>query len=159
MPGLLLILVALVLPPAYVAPMLATCLGPQCVDCKGFFICCGPTTNKWFVAPACTQVSRNWYCRADSAIVANSCMGSCGWFVPTLTQLQNPGSICRSYWDSYCTSVGSADYYWSDTPYNSNYAPSVSISTGNTLGPGGVPGGVNQQGRVCPVRSFRCVAS
>lgn len=75
-------------------------------DCKGFLIC---GTN-WFVAPSCTQLGTSWWCRDDAVTLANTCMGSCGWFVPNCSQLQNPGYSCRGYWDTYA-----GTWYWSST--------------------------------------------
>lgn len=116
-------------------------------DCKGFFICCGPSTNKWFVAPSCTEVSRNFNSRADAVTVANSCMGSCGWFVPKFSQLQNPAYACRTYWDSY-----SLGCYWSDTDNN--------VFNAGLL-PFDVPDNFRyaNKGDVIFVRAFRCTAS
>jgi hypothetical protein len=102
------------------------------------------------VAPSCTQVSRTWHCRNDAVTVANSCMGSCGWFVPTCGQLQNPGFTCRTYWDSY-----SSTNYWSNTERFSDNAWSVSMSTGNASY-GGVTG--VKACTLC-VRALRCTAS
>jgi len=115
-------------------------------DCKGFFICCGPATNKWFVAPSCTEVSRCWYTRGDAVTVANSCMGSCGWIVPTIGQLQNPGYSCRTYWDSYA-----AANYWSDTEIQATAAWTGDLTNDNNNG--------NNKNSVCRVRAFRCTAS
>ena len=85
-----------------------TCVGiTDCsgsiTDCKGYFICCGPTTEKWFVAPESTEVTRDFYGRVDAVTCADTQMGACGWFVPCIGQLQNPGFTCRTYWDTYCT--------------------------------------------------------
>ena len=116
-------------------------------DCKGFFICCGPTTNKWFVAPACTQVSRTWFCREDTVTVTNSCMGACGWFVPSCGQMQDPGFSCRSYWDSYC-SVS----HWSSTPAPGN-AWYINMANGNAAQTN------PNHGDIYCIRAFRCVVS
>lgn len=134
-------------PIGYCSACCGTLTGCPGNDCKGFYICCGPTTNKWFVAPSCTQVARNWYFRDDAVIVANSCMGSCGWFVPTGPQLQNPGYSCRSYWDSYTSS-----WYWSSTEQNSLCAWRVYFLNGNTY-----VYGVKSSGQL--VRAFRCTAT
>lgn len=129
-----------------------TCLSAPCVDCLGFFICCGPSSNKWFVAPYCTEVVRSWYDRADAVTVANSCMGACGWFVPSCAQLINPGSCCFTFWDCFC-----CNGYWSDTQnigYNAwhVYIPSASPSLGG-------PGDHIKKPAPRKVRAFRCTAS
>jgi hypothetical protein len=131
----------------------------QCpfVDCKGLFICCGPSTAKWFVAPACTQVSRNWYSREDAVTVANSCMGSCGWFVPSCGQLQNPGSCCRIYWDSF-----TGDPFWSST--QASGAPTLNSGAGAAWDVSVASGAANynpyfSKNSVKSVRAFRCTAT
>ena len=99
----------------------------------------------WLVAPISTEVSRTWYCRDDAvtrAIAVTSL--TTGWFVPCIGQLQNPGYLCRSFWDSY-----SSTFYWSSTEYNSGLACRVYFSTGNT-------GNGYKTGTNC-VRAFRCV--
>ena len=124
-------------------------------DCQGFFICCGPSTNKWFVAPACTQVSRTWFCKDDVVTVANSCMGSCGWFVPSDCQALNPGYCCRTYWDSFCTAN-----YWTSTDGNySNHSKPINMSNGGFVLSVGYGGPGSQKTSVCCVRAFRCTAS
>jgi len=79
----------------------------------------------WIVAPASTEVSRDWYNRADAATTAEA-NAACGdWFVPSLGQLQNPGYTCRTYWDSYVASL-----YWSDTAPSASRAWVVNLSNG-----------------------------
>ena len=89
------------------------CCGCPVTDCGGFFICCGPSTTKWFVAPSCTQLERTWHSRADAVTVANSCMGSCGWFYPNCSHFCNPLWPCRSFWDYRCGRP--IPTYWTDT--------------------------------------------
>jgi hypothetical protein len=79
----------------------------------------------WLVAPEPAQVSRTWYCRQDAAILAESATGSSGWFIPTLSQLQNPGYICRTFWDSFSSAI-----YWSSTEGNTTHACGVNFSNG-----------------------------
>lgn len=117
------------------------------VDCGGFFICCGPTTNKWFVAPSSTEVSRVWTSCGDAVTVANSTIGVCGWFVPTVSQLLNPGWSCRSYWDSYTVSR-----YWSSTQFDGGDAVHVCFNNH------GFTGNINKTS-IYPVRAFRCTAT
>jgi hypothetical protein len=117
---------------------------------QGFFICCGPTTNKWFVSPSCTQVIRIGGSTADAVTLANSCVGSCGWFVPTFGQLQNPGFCCRTYWDT----VDTSDSYWTSTV---NYCGrgTISMINGGATGP---PGHCESANSNNIVRAFRCIA-
>ena len=140
-------------------------------DCGGFFICCGPSTNKWFVAPVSAEVTRTWDNNANAATVACTCSGNCGWFVPTCAQLINPGACCKSNWDSFTAAA-----YWSSTagpthsgihsgincfrehahpysnPYNNNpngLRVDLSNDAGATLA----------KPCSCRVRAFRCTAT
>jgi len=98
----------------------------------------------WIVAPVSTEVSRDWYSRADAATTAEA-NAACGdWFVPSLGQLQNPGYTCRTYWDSY-----SSTSYWSNTQHSNATAWCMSFNDGNTYG-------TNKTLPIC-VRAFRCV--
>jgi hypothetical protein len=113
----------------------------------GFLICCASPT-RWVVAPDTSQVSRNWDLRNDANTRAQQVSGCTGWFVPTVTQLQNPGYTCRTFWDSF-----SSTDYWSSTENSSNYAWRVSMVTGDALIS---PGGRYKSAPNC-VRAFRCV--
>lgn len=121
--------------------------GVDQIDCKGFFICLNTSTGcKWFVAPACTQVSRFWAYNQynDAVTVANACMGACGWFVPGISAGVNPGYCCRIYWDSYCAT----DYWTSDT--GNGWPCWVSMVYGNACN-------CNFRGYTLQcVRAFRC---
>ena len=120
---------------------LGTCipqLGNSTIICKNGGIA-------WLVAPISTEVSRTWYCREDAvtrAIAVTSL--TTGWFVPCIGQLQNPGYLCRSFWDSY-----SSPCYWSSTETNAYIACRVYF----TLGTAYVS---NKTSTLC-VRAFRCV--
>lgn len=118
-------------------------------DYGGFFICCGPTTCKWFVSPCCTLVCRTWYCRADSVTSANSCVGSYGWFMPSVGNLQNPGSCCRTYWDD-----GNTLTYWANNEGTSYYGCTVNVTNGDARGGPGVPGRIGKNNSI-PTRAFR----
>ena len=112
----------------------------------GFLICCS-SNNYWIVAPSSSEVARNWHQRGDANTRAQQVSGCSGWFVPTESQLKNPGYTCRTYWDSYGNPAKS---YWSDSRHSSsdayflNFNNGVRYSTPKTSG-------------YC-VRSFRCVA-
>lgn len=125
-----------------------SCTGVTAItDCKGFFICCGPTTNKWFVSPFCTELQRSWGSNGDSAVCACILLGDCGWFSPTASQYVNPGFCCRTYWDSY-----SASTYWSSNGGPNRHAVKVSMVNGQGFNP-------HYQPEINCVRAFRCVAS
>jgi hypothetical protein len=77
---------------------------------------CKSGGTAWIVAPQYTQVSATWNgtttelvgdkcCVCDWSSLC-SCLISRGfnpsdWFVPSRTQLQNPGYVCRTNWDSF----------------------------------------------------------
>lgn len=127
-----------------------TCNCPR-VDCKGYFICCGPSTTKWFVAVADAEVSRAWNARNDAVTVANAVLGSCGWFVPSLTQLLNPGLACKAFWDY---EVSPDPGYWSSCcSAGSNRAWGVNMVTGVC---DRYTNGYHAYGVVHNVRAFRC---
>jgi len=109
----------------------------------GFLICCS-SPNRWVVAPNTSEVSRTWYCRNDANTRAQQVSGCTGWFVPTSSQLQNPGYTCRTFWDS----IPSTDH-WSSTETSATGACRVNVNTN-----GAFDGLKN-----CPtcVRAFRCV--
>ena len=119
---------------------LGTCipqLGNSTIICKNGGIA-------WLVAPISTEVSRTWYCREDAvtrAIAVTSL--TTGWFVPTLGQLQNPGYLCRSFWDSY-----SSYSYWSSTVSNA-LASNVLFGNGHAY--------FSLKFNTTSVRAFRCV--
>ena len=120
-------------------------LGACIPQLGGSRIICKNGGIAWLVAPISTEVSRTWYCRDDAvtrAIAVTSL--TTGWFVPCIGQLQNPGYICRSYWDSY-----SSTNYWSSTESNPTYACGVFFNVGAAYSSG-------KAGSYC-VRAFRCV--
>jgi hypothetical protein len=99
----------------------------------------------WIVAPSCSQVSRTWHLRNDAVTTALACTaGATGWFVPTVSQLQNPGYTCRTFWDSF-----SSTNYWSSTEFSATVACRVYFNTGFTA--------CNLKTNTYCVRAFRCV--
>jgi len=101
----------------------------------------------WIVAPSTTEVSRTWYCRDDAVIEAQRLTQTCctQWFVPTISQLQNPGYVCKNFWDSFVSTC-----YWSSTENNDSSAFRVN------LGGSGGASNENKDNTLC-VRAFRCV--
>jgi len=112
----------------------------------GGYLICQSAGVRWVVAPSASEVSRNWFCRNDANTRAQQVSGCTGWFVPSCGQLQNPGYICRTYWDSYA-----AWYYWSNTEVNANDAWLMDFNGGAMLS--------NAKSDPTPrlVRSLRCV--
>ena len=92
---------------------------------EGGFLICKASPLRWVVSPRSAEVSRTWYLRNDANTTAQSVSGCTGWFVPTASQLQNPGYCCRSFWGpSPCFSSA---YYWSSTEANATNACFVSF--------------------------------
>jgi hypothetical protein len=112
---------------------------------EGGFLICKSGGNNWIVAPSSAEVARPWVNRADANTRAQVVSGCTGWFVPSQTQIQNPGYVCRTYWDSFVTTC-----YWSNTETNASCAWSLSFGDGSVspFCPKADPG---------LARSFRCV--
>ena len=123
----------------------------------------------WIVAPEYTQVSSNWGNVTACGCIDNNPVGesdhgditsinfpvlynqliSCGfnpsdWFVPSISQLVNPGYVCRTNWDSF-----SLCHYWSSTECTNATAWCFNYAEGF--------GWVLSKGTVKCVRAFRCV--
>jgi hypothetical protein len=114
---------------------------------EGGFLICKASPLRWVVSPRSAEVSRTWYNRNDANTTAQSISGCTGWFVPTLSQLQNPGYCCRSFWGpSPCYS---SPGYWSSTEYDANNACYVNFFNGLATNYG-------KTTTYC-VRAFRCV--
>jgi hypothetical protein len=115
---------------------------------EGGYLMCMASSNLWIVAPSSTEVARDWYNRSDAVTTANS-NAACGdWFVPSVTQLQNPGYVCRTYWDSVCPTRR----YWSNTECRPDAAWSVNV------GDDGAASYFLKTHSTCKVRAFRCVS-
>ena len=125
----------------------------------GSRIICKAGGTAWIVAPACTQVSSTWNGSTDTLVGDQCCVSSwatlcsqlisCGfnpddWFVPSCAQLQNPGYVCRTNWDSFTTNC-----YWSSTEVNATNA--VSLNYVNNI-----YNFASKAGSNC-VRAMRCV--
>jgi hypothetical protein len=114
----------------------------------------------WFVAPSSTQVTGEWAGgQYNSTEVGDKCCISewsgletaltnagftpTDWFVPSRSQLNNPGYVCRTNWDSF-----DAASYWSSTEFNATVACRQVFAGGNitTAGKAGSS----------RVRAFRC---
>ena len=111
----------------------------------GGFLICKAGGVGWIVAPSSTQVTRTWDCRNDAVTTANA-NAACGdWFVPTVSQSQNPGYTCRIHWDSFNISHP----YWTSTEQNTSHAFRM-------VGLNGTVFGTNKTSTLC-IRAFRCV--
>ena len=94
----------------------------------------------WIVAPSSTEVGQTWN-NSTTTLVGNKCcicdwptlcarLIACGfnpndWCVPNSTDLNNPGYVCRSKWDTF-----TATRYWSSTEVNSTTSCGLVFSTG-----------------------------
>jgi hypothetical protein len=117
----------------------------------------------WFVAPSSTQVIGQWAGgQYNSTAVGNKCcisewsalqtalenrsrpIDSTKWFVPSRNQLNNPGYVCRTNWDSFDAAI-----YWSSTEINATIACGQVFCNGTIC-----TGSKTSSYRV---RAFRCV--
>jgi hypothetical protein len=117
----------------------------------------------WFVAPSSTEVSQTWNGTTNTLVGNKPCLSdwvaACNaliaggvecvncWFVPsggTGGQLNNPGYVCRTQWDSF-----DAARYWSSTESNATHACAQAFTNGNI--------GASSKTYSRRVRAFRCV--
>ena len=110
----------------------------------GTLICCA-SPIRWVVSNSTSQVSRNWYSRGDASTRAQAVSGCTGWFVPTAAQLQNPGAVCKVWWDG----LTGQTHYWSNTECSGYSGAFVDITPGSTTS--------FPKGNSMFVRAFRCV--
>ena len=110
-------------------------------------IICKAASVAWIVAPRTSQVIRTWYLRDDANTTAQAVTGCTGWFVPTISQLQNPGYTCRTFWDSFVSTSGT---YWSSTQFDANNACYILTYSNSAY--------CNIKSLTRCVRSFRCVS-
>jgi len=113
----------------------------------GGFLICKASPVRWVVSPYSAEVTRIWNSIDDANTRAQAVSGCTGWFVPTVSQLQNPGYLCRSFWGpSPCYS---STIYWTSTGYPTSNAGIVWFTDG-------APSNFNKNNPTC-VRAFRCV--
>lgn len=111
----------------------------------GYLICKTGSGTAWIVAPSSTQVYTTWGNRSNAVSSAESASPCGDWFVPSCSQLVNPGYTCRSYWDSYNPSVA----YWSNTQSSATLAWVVVLGSFTTA--------AAPKTNSYNVRAFRCV--
>ena len=91
----------------------------------GSRLICKAGGTAWIIAPANAQISTVWN-NSTNTVVGNKCcvcdwptLNTClinlgfnpaDWFIPSPAQLQNPGYVCRTQWDTFTPCV-----YWSST--------------------------------------------
>lgn len=109
----------------------------------GSRIICKAGGVAWIVAPSSTEVLQTWN-NSTTTLVGNKCcvcdwptlcarLIACGfnpndWCVPNITDLNNPGYVCRTKWDTFIN----ADY-WSSTEGSAPTSCGVSFLNGNTF--------------------------
>ena len=107
----------------------------------GSRIICKAGGVAWIVAPSSTEVSQTWN-NSTTTLVGNKCcacdwptlcarliargFNPSDWCVPSVTNLYNPGYVCRSKWDTFA-----AAFYWSSTEGSSTTSCSVNFGSGN----------------------------
>jgi len=112
----------------------------------GILICCSGG-NLWIISPSSTHQQVNWHNRNDAVTAANS-NAACGdWFIPSRSQMQNPGYQCRTHWLGSCQG-----YYWSNTEAYVHLACWVQIE------PAATNSGMIGKGDSRNTRAFRCVS-
>jgi hypothetical protein len=110
---------------------------------------CKANPVRWITAPSAAEISTNWFNRNSANTCAQTISGCSGWFVPTITQLQNPGSVCRAYWQD-----PKGNSFWSNSDcgyfYTIGRAWRLNLSNGNAYC-------VASKTNSLSIRSFRCV--
>ena len=108
----------------------------------GSRVICKAGGTVWIVAPNCTQVSSQWAGgQYNTTQVGSKCcicewpglntqlinrgFNPCDWFVPNISQLNNPGYVCRAQWDTYISTI-----YYSSTEVSSTTASALNFSGG-----------------------------
>lgn len=110
----------------------------------GSRIICKAGGVAWLVAPSSTEVFQTWN-NSTTTLVGNKCcvsdwptlcarliacnLNPSDWCVPNITNLNNPGYVCRSKWDAF-----TADEYWTSTEASSTtscglYFPNGALTT------------------------------
>jgi hypothetical protein len=127
----------------------------------GSRIICKSQGIAWIVAPNCVQVGSQWAGgQYNSTQVGDKCcicewpgletrllqcgFNPCDWFVPSISQLNNPGFVCRTQWDTFASAR-----YWSSTEINATNACNLLFTNGGI-------GAFAKTSTYC-VRPFRCV--
>ena len=125
----------------------------------GSVVICKAGGVAWIVAPNLTQVGQTWNSSTTTQVGDKCCIcdwptlcacmvsrgfNPCDWFVPSSVQLNNPGYVCRTQWDTFA-STG----YWSSTEVSSTSACAQGFNNGCILS-------LTKTSTFC-VRAFRCV--
>ena len=122
--------------------------GALCSSFGGGFLICKPGSSPaWVVSPYSAEVTRSWYLRNEAATKAQQVSGVSGWFIPTKSQLQNPGYCCRDFWGpSPCYTPCK---YWTETEWNTPHGCTINFTFSQPA--------FDDKNSPCCVRAFRCV--
>ena len=146
---------------AYFRRLAISCPVSSTALVDGSFLICKAGGLAWFVAPASTEVTSCTPRNPDVSVWGgnlSTCLSNRGytpteWFVPDISQLQNPGYCCRTNWG---TPTGT---YWSSSAVPAGQCPygyALNFSSGTTLSV--YVGGYGFGGKsTAKVRAFRCV--
>jgi hypothetical protein len=127
----------------------------------GSKIICKAGGTAWIVAPNCVQVGSQWAGgQYNSTQVGDKCcicewpglntrllecgFNPCDWFVPSRDQLNNPGYVCRTQWDTFASTR-----YWSSTEFSVSNACVQNFTNGSIY--------TRTKASTYCVRPFRCV--
>ena len=110
---------------------------------------CKSSPVRWIAAPAAAEVIRTFFARGQANAQAQTVSGCTGWFVPSISQMQNPGSVCRNYWEN-----PKGNSFWSNTDcgyfYTIGRAWRINLSNGTAYC-------IASKTNNLSIRSFRCV--
>ena len=151
--------------PWWQANIVSACpVGPTLPD--GSRLICKAGGTAWIIAPVSTQVYATWN-NSTNTCVGNKCcvcdwptlntsmisggFNPANWFVPSLSQLQNPGLVCVTLWDAAPATPRAP--YWSSTEVSSTLSTCVTFPGGPGMDD---PAGASKT-NLGQVRAFRCV--
>lgn len=129
--------------PVFGDPLLGTSSGGGTIICRAARI-------NWIVAPASSEVCRDWYSRNHAVTRASQVTGQGGWFIGTLPVMRDPGSKCRRYWDGDISSA-----YWTNTEFQNAQGQPAWAGFVNV---GGDYQGALPKDRIFRTRALKCVA-
>lgn len=116
---------------------------PPGTEMLGGFLLCKNGGVAWIVAPSSTECLSTAGAFTAVRNCAASVSGCTDWFIPTRSQLSNPGYECRIGWDSYVCSL-----YWASDAIHPGFGW-VNMNTGGL--------GSCYSTNSFYIRAFRCV--
>jgi hypothetical protein len=116
---------------------------PPGTEMLGGFLLCKNGGVAWIVAPSSTECLQNSGFFTAVRNCAETVTGCNDWFIPTRSQLSNPGYECRIGWDSYQSGL-----YWTSEAISPGYGW-VNMANGSL--------GACYTTNSFYIRAFRCV--